>query len=236
MYAIWPRSQTTGSPRWLETYRKNVSIRTNKTNINEVSNNQEPRQQQGLVPLQQDIQRSKSLQLNTKEKELDTDSNLFQDSDNSRVETEQEVVQAPVQVDEKRAPRLATRDPDAIINQLKLRPTTHNPCMYTVYYKGNMVLVERQRDNLEMTLLCPLEAKTSLDDTNKETNSAQGELYDDSDRTEEVVSGGRQTKNISVPIFAAETIHGPQGSTLQAIRIVTGCLEMDMVIKSGSET
>ena len=43
-------------------------------------------------------------------------------------------------------------------------------------------------------------------------------------------------KSISVPIFAAETIHGPQGSTLRAITTITGCVDVVMEIKSGAET
>lgn len=39
-------------------------------------------------------------------------------------------------------------------------------------------------------------------------------FFDDSDSIEAVVSGERPAKNIYVPIFTAETIHGLQGSTL----------------------
>ena len=56
---------------------------------------------------------------------------------------EQEVVQAPVKAEKRGAPRRATRDTDTIINQLKLRQTTRNLCLYTGYYKGNRVLVEK---------------------------------------------------------------------------------------------
>ena len=41
-----------------------MSIRTNQTDIEEISNNLESRQQQGIVLVQQVIQRSESLQLN----------------------------------------------------------------------------------------------------------------------------------------------------------------------------
>ena len=88
------------------------------------------------------------------------------------------------------------------------------------------MVVERQRDDIEV----------SLDDMNEEADSTHGELSDDSDSVEAVVSGGRLMKIISVPTFTAETLHGTQGSTLQAIHMVTGCLEMEMVIKSGAET
>ena len=87
-------------------------------------------------------------------------------------------------------------------------------------------MVERQRDDLE----------APLDDISDELDSSQGEIFDDNDRTYSVVSGGRPVKSASVPTFVAETIHGPQGNTLQAIEIVTRCLNMDMVIESGSET
>ena len=55
--------------------------------------------------------------------ESDTDSNLsvmFLDSDNSSVEAGQAVLHAPVQVGERGASRLATRDANTIIHQLKL--------------------------------------------------------------------------------------------------------------------
>ena len=93
------------------------------------------------------------------------------------------------------------------------------------YYKGNKVVVERQRDHL----------KAPLDDMNEETDTAQ-DFFDDSDSTELVISGGRLVKSIYVPTFAAETIHGPQDSILRAIEIITGCLYVDMVIESGAET
>lgn len=70
----------------------------------------------------------------------------------------------------------------------------------------------------------------------EETYSVQGECFDDNNSTEEVVSGGIQVKIIVLSAFAAETIHGPQGSTLRVIRMVTGCLEMDTVIQCGAET
>ena len=117
------------------------------------------------------------------------------------------MVQAPVHAGERGAPRRSTQDTDAIITQLKLHPTAINPYIYTCYYKGNRVLVERQRGNLGMTSLCLLVANASFDDMDEETDSAQGELFDDSNSTEEVVSGGIQVMSISVPMFTVETIH-----------------------------
>ena len=70
---------------------------------------------------------------------------------------------------------------------------------------------------------------------NEETDSAQRELFDDSDSTYAVVSGGRLLKSVSVPKISAETIHGPQDSTLWVTKIVTGCLYVDMTI-DGAET
>ena len=61
---------------------------------------------------------------------------------------------------------LATQNVDAIINQLKCKPTTHNLCRYIGCYKGNKVAVERQRDNPE----------APVDDMNKETDGDKREL------------------------------------------------------------
>jgi hypothetical protein len=72
-----------------------VSTRINQTDIEKRSTNREPIQQQGLVPVQQGIQRSESLHYNMEETESDTDSKLsarFQDSNDSSVETEQKVM------------------------------------------------------------------------------------------------------------------------------------------------
>jgi hypothetical protein len=161
-----------------------VSTRIDQTDIDNKSNNRESRQQQGLVPVQHSIQRSKSLQYNMEEIESDTNSNLralFQDSDNYSIETEQDVVQAPVQADEKGVSRLATQNTDVIINQLKLQPTTRSPCLYADYHRGNNMVVERQRGGIG----------APLDDMNKEVvDSAQGGLADNSDNTEAVVSVG----------------------------------------------
>jgi hypothetical protein len=100
---------------------------------------------------------------------------------------EQEVVQSQLQADEINTTRRATRDTDTIIKQLKLRPSSRNPCIYTSHYKGNSVLVERQGGDLRMTSLCPLVTKASIDDMIEETESSQGELFYDSDSIEEVV-------------------------------------------------
>ena len=81
--------------------------------IENKSSNQESRHQRGLIAVQQVIQRGESLQYNMEEIELDTDGNmsaLFQNSDDSSVETEQDVVQVPVQVDRRGAPQLAPQD------------------------------------------------------------------------------------------------------------------------------
>jgi hypothetical protein len=91
---------------------------------------------------------------------------------------------------------------------------------------GNKVVVVRQRDDLE----------APVDDMNEETDSAEGELPDDSDSTRARLLGGTLVKSVSVPTFVAETIHGPQGSTLRAIEIVTGCLDSVMEIENGAET
>ena len=186
---------------------------TRTTLIKNRSNNRESRQQRGMVAIQQNIQRSKSLQYNTEEIESDTDSNLsalFQDSDDFSVETEQEAAQAPVQVGGRGMPRLATQYVGAVINQLKPQSMTCNPCLYVGYYKGNRIVTERQMDDL----------KVPLDDMYEKTDSAKGELFDHSDRIEAVVSGERLVKSVSVPNLSAEKIHGPQCSTLQALKIV----------------
>ena len=82
--------------------------------IENKSSNRESRHQRGLIAVQRVIQRGESLQYNMEEIELDTDGNmsaLFQDSDDSSVETEQDVVvQVPVQVDRRGAPQLAPQD------------------------------------------------------------------------------------------------------------------------------
>ena len=87
-----------------------------------------------------------------------------------------------------------------IINQLKLQPTLCNQCLYTGYYTGKKMVTERQRDGIEAPLCDMIE----------EPDSAQGELFGDSDNTESVVSGKRLVESISVPTFLAETIDGPQ--------------------------
>ena len=72
-----------------------MSTRINQTDIEKRSTNREPIQQQGLVPVQQGIQRSESLHYNMEETESDTDSKLsawFQDSNDSSVETEHKVM------------------------------------------------------------------------------------------------------------------------------------------------
>ena len=71
-----------------------------------------------------------------------------------------------------------------------------------------------------------------LDAMNGETDSARGDFFGDSNSAETVVLGGRLAKSIHVPTFAAEMIHGPQGSTLQTIKIVTGCVDVVMDINS----
>ena len=101
-----------------------VSTRINQTDIEKIINNRESRQHQGLVPVQQNIQRSESLQFYMEEIESYTDRNLstlFQDSDDSSVDTEQAVVQALVQANGWGALRLATQGMGKITNQLKLR-------------------------------------------------------------------------------------------------------------------
>ena len=75
-----------------------------------------------------------------------------------------------------------------------------------------------------------------LDAMNGETDSARGDFFGDSNSAETVVLGGRLAKSIHVPTFAAEIIHGPQDNILRAIEIITGCLDVDMVIESGAET
>ena len=69
------------------------------------------------------------------------------------------------------------------------------------------MVVERQRDDLE----------APLGGMNDKSDSAQEEVFVDSNSTERVVSGEKLEKSVSVPTFAVETIHEPQGSTLQAI-------------------
>jgi hypothetical protein len=130
--------------------------------------------------------------------ETDTDSNLsavFQESDDSGVKIERKLWGAP---------SLEPRDTDTIINQLKLKPTTHNTCLYTGYYKGNILVVVRQRDNIE----------APIDDMHEETDSTKRESPNDSDSTRARLVWGRLVQSVSVPTFAAETIHEPEGSTL----------------------
>ena len=148
-----------------------MSTRINQTDIKNRNKNRESRQQQGLGPGQLSSQRSKSVQYNIDKIQSDIYSNLsalFQDSDNSSIKIEQDI------------PRLATQDADAIINQMKLKPITHNLYLYMGHYKGNKVLVIRQRDDLEVR----------VDDMNEETDSAKGELTDDSDSTRTSLLGG----------------------------------------------
>ena len=114
---------------------------------------------------------------------------------------------------------------DAIINQLKLKRTTHNPCQYKIHYNGNKMMVTRQRDDLE----APVDSMT------EETYNTKGESPNDSNNTSVRVLGRRLAKGVSVPTFAAEMTHGPHGSTLQAIKITTGCLDLVMGIESGTE-
>ena len=72
------------------------------------------------------------------------------------------------------------------------------------YYKRNKVVVLRQRDDL----------KTPVDDMNEETDGAKRDSPDDSNRTRARSARGKLAKSVSVPTFAAETIHEPEGSTL----------------------
>ena len=65
--------------------------------------------------------------------------------------------------------------------------------------KGNKVVVTRQNDDL----------KASVDDMTEKTASAKGDSPNDSDSTRARLLGGRLTKSIPMPTFAAETIHGP---------------------------
>ena len=43
-------------------------------------------------------------------------------------------------------------------------------------------------------------------------------------------------KSVSVPTCVVGTIHGPEGNTLRAIKIVTGCVDVAIKIKSETET
>ena len=97
------------------------------------------RQQQGLGLEQLIRWKGESEHHNTHNMESDNDRNLsalFQDSGDSSVKIEQEIWGAP---------RLPTQDADAIINQLNLKSTTHNPFLYTGYYRRHKVVVGRQR-------------------------------------------------------------------------------------------
>ena len=98
--------------------------------------------------------------------------------------------------------------------------------MYTGYHQGDKVVVERHGGDL----------KKPLDEINEDMDSVQRESFGDSNSTESVVSVGRLVQSISVPTFAAETIYEPQGSALQAIKIVTEYLDVDMVNGIGVET
>ena len=103
---------------------------------------------------------------------------------------------------------------------------TPNPCLYTGYYKRSKVVLIRQREDL----------KTHVDDMNEEMESADRELLDDSASTRARQAMGKLVKGVSVPTFAAQTVHGPVGSTLQAIETATGCVDLIMEIKIGSKT
>jgi len=97
--------------------------------------------------------------------ESDRDSNLtalFQDSDNGSVELEREIWGAP---------RLPPQDADMIIDQLNLKPTTHNMFLHTGYYRRHKVVMVRQREDL----------KTPVDDMNEETENTDRKLLDGSD-------------------------------------------------------
>ena len=89
------------APGWLETHRKTASTRSGQTDIKNGRKrikNQGSRQQQGLGPGHLISQRSESVHYNMDEMESDTDSNLsalFQDSDDSSVEIEREIWEAP---------------------------------------------------------------------------------------------------------------------------------------------
>ena len=66
------------------------------------------------------------------------------------------------------------------------------------------MVVVRQIDDL----------RSPVDDMNEETDSAGRELPDDSNSTRARLIKGRLVKSVSVPTFAAETIHGSQSSNL----------------------
>ena len=153
---------------------------------------------------------------NTHSMESDEDSNLtalFQDSDNSSVELEQEVWGAP---------RLPLQDTDSIIDQLNLKLTTHNPFLCTGYYRRHKVVVVRQREDL----------KTPVEDVIEETESTDRKLLDGSDSTRARLANGELVKDVLVPTFAGQTVHGSRGNTIQAIETVNGCSEVIMEIES----
>ena len=83
-----------------------------------------------------------------------------------------------------------------------------------------------QREDLE----------TSVGDMNEETESNNRTFLDDSDSTKARLTRGELVKGVFVPKFAAHTVHGPRGNTMQAIETVTGCVDVITQIKSGTKT
>ena len=69
------------------------------------------------------------------------------------------------------AARLLLQDTDVIIDPLNLKQTTHNPFLYTGYYRRHTIVVVRQREDL----------KTPVDDMNEETENTDRKLLDGSD-------------------------------------------------------
>ena len=102
---------------------------------------------------------------NTDNMESDKGSNqtaLFQNRDDGSVELEREIWGAS---------RLPSQDADAIIDQLNVKLTTHNPFLHTGYYRRHKVVMVRQREDL----------KTPVDDMNEETENTDRKLLDGSD-------------------------------------------------------
>ena len=79
------------------------------------------------------------------------------------------------------------------------------------------------------------ELKMPVDDMNEVMECANRELLGNSDITRARLASGELVKCVSVPTFAAQTVHGPEGITLQAIESVTGCMDVIMEIEGGTK-
>ena len=78
--------------------------------------------------------------------------------------------------------------------------------------------------------------KTQVEDMIEETKNTDRKLPDGSDSTRARLAKGELVKGVLVPPFAAHTVHGSRGNTMQAIETVTGCSDVIMEIESKTKT